>query len=564
MPRIIRLPLKVLSLWGLFSLLLISHTLARKCPKAEIYYHFLMAEEKIDQNQLKSAAKDLERVIACDPKAVYPRKELMKIYAQEGKYQKAITLAQEILKHAPKDKETRFILGKLYLAQGRPARAAETLENLLEEDPSYEEALSLLTMIYLHQKKIDQALEVIERLRVQHPKVPVLWLELARLYRQKGDFKRAREAYQKALALKPDSVQWTLEYGEFLEKLGEVKEAEKLYQDYLKRNPENFHLQEALLRLFIRQNRYEEALQVVEEMEKKVGQQPQLEIRKASILLNLKRDREAEEILRQLLLEHPENDMARFYLGVALERQGRGEEAIYQYESIPPSSDVFRLAVRRLAVLVKDPSELKALLERALEQYPDDKELYALAGSVFEDLDRCDLGYEFIKRGLEEFPDDEQLLLSEGFLLVCLGQEKKALEIVESLLAKDPNNPTILNFVGYTYADLNQELDKAEKLIKKALKFKPNDGYILDSLAWVYYRKGQYQKALEIIQKALKRISDDPIIYEHYGDILKALGQEKEAVEAYQKALKYVKKKRDRERLEKKIKVLCANSPSSS
>ncbi len=555
MLKITHLPLKLLSIFALF--LCISNVWANNCVQTELYYRFLMAEEKLRQGHFESAIKDLNYIISCEPDVLFPRKELIKVYAQTNQYDKAVEMAQEVLKQNTKDRETRFILSKLYLAQNRQMRAIATLERLLEEDPSDERALSLLTMIYLRQKKVDQAIGILKGLLQKAPTNPNIWIELARLYQEKEEFTKAKDAYKKALEIMPESAQWTLEYGEFLQKRKLFKEAEDLYKDFLQRNPEAFHIRQALLQLYLRQDRYQDALKLIEKIEKEIGPQPQVELRKALLLLDLSRDKEAEEILRGLLIQDPENEVARFYLGVTLERQGLKEEATATYESIPPDSKIFALAIRRLAVLVKDPAELKTLFERALEKKPEDKELYILAGTVFEDLDRCDIGYEFIKQGLEQFPDDQQLLLSAGFLLVCVGQEKKALEMVEPLLSKDPNNPTLLNFVGYTYAELNLELEKAEKLIKKALKLRPNNGYILDSLAWVYYHKGEYQKALDIIDKAIEKVDNDPIIYEHQGDILKILGREKEALEAYKKALSFVKKKRDKERLEKKIKDLC-------
>jgi len=298
-------------------------------------------------------------------------------------------------------------------------------------------------------------------------------------------------------------------------------------------------------------------------MERHLGPRPQLFLRRALILLDLERPAEAAELIQKILEQDPKNEMARFYLGETLSRLGRKEEAIRQYEKISPGSKIFLLALRRLAHLLKDPKEIKALLEKALKQNPEDKDLYALAGSLFEDLDQCDLGYKFVKKGLKRFPEDRDLRLSAAFLLTCLGKDKEALKFVEPLLKEAPEDPTILNFVGYTYAELNIKLEEAEKFIKKALEQQPNDGYIIDSLAWVYYRQGRYQEALKTLERALELIQDDSIIYEHKGDILKALGREEEALAAYRKALKLVEKKRDRKRLEKKIKDLCAEHSSS-
>jgi Tfp pilus assembly protein PilF len=55
-------------------------------------------------------------------------------------------------------------------------------------------------------------------------------------------------------------------------------------------------------------------------------------------------------------------------------------------------------------------------------------------------------------------------------------------------IALDPRDANALNYLGYTYADLGQNLDEAERW-SGGPQYKPNDGYITDSLGWVYYQR---------------------------------------------------------------------------
>ncbi|WP_022853046.1 tetratricopeptide repeat protein [Thermodesulfatator atlanticus] len=561
MQKTILWPLKVLSL-GCFLLFIFSAQAHSRCQPGEAYYFFLVGEYFIQQNDIAQAQQALERVVKCDPKAVTPKKELLKIYAEKGLYNKAISLAQKILAQNPDDKETLFFLAKLYWAQKREARAIETLERLLEKHPDYEEALSTLASIYLQRHDLNGAIKVFERLVKKEPQNASIYLELARLYRRKGDFDKARTYYQKALELSHGKLRIVIEYGDFLEKIGAFKEAQKLYENALKQNPEQFHLYEALLRLYIGAGNFEKALHTIERLEEIIGPNPRLLLRKALILLDLNRDQEALKILKEVVKKHPEDYTAKFYLGVAFERVGQKEKALKIYKSIPPDADVFPLAIRRVAALTNDPQEIYHLFEKALQANPDNKELYRMAASIFNQLDACNLGISLLSEGLKKFPDDLDLATSYAILLVCEGKDEEILKVLEPFLEKYPDDPTLLNFVGYTLADLNRDLDRAEKYIKKALSLKPNDGYIVDSLAWVYYRKGKYEEALKEIERALSLSPDDPIIHEHHGDILKALGLFKEACKAYQKALSLAQKVRDRERIEGKIKRLCGDISS--
>jgi tetratricopeptide (TPR) repeat protein len=101
---------------------------------------------------------------------------------------------------------------------------------------------------------------------------------------------------------------------------------------------------------------------------------------------------------------------------------------------------------------------------------------------------------------------------------------------------------------------LGENLDEAEKLIKEALKYKPDDGYITDSLGWVYFKKGLFQKALKFLEKAIHLVPDDPIILEHLGDAYLKTGSKLKALEYYQQSLKM--KKKDKKDIERKIQDL--------
>jgi len=119
------------------------------------------------------------------------------------------------------------------------------------------------------------------------------------------------------------------------------------------------------------------------------------------------------------------------------------------------------------------------------------------------------------------------------------------------VLKIDPNNADALNYIGYTYAEQGVRLDEALSLIQKALKLKPDSGYIIDSLGWVYFQKGQYERALSTLLKAATLTGEDPTVQEHLGDAYFKLREYKKALQAYEKALSL--KHPDETRIKKKI-----------
>jgi tetratricopeptide (TPR) repeat protein len=124
------------------------------------------------------------------------------------------------------------------------------------------------------------------------------------------------------------------------------------------------------------------------------------------------------------------------------------------------------------------------------------------------------------------------------------------------LIAKDPDNAAALNYLGYMFAEDGSNLDEAETLIQRALKLQPANGGYLDSLGWIYYKKGQYKRAMEVLERAVALDKNEGVIWEHLGDVLVALGQKKSALEKYREALKLKNDSRDEARIRKKFEEL--------
>jgi Flp pilus assembly protein TadD len=94
-----------------------------------------------------------------------------------------------------------------------------------------------------------------------------------------------------------------------------------------------------------------------------------------------------------------------------------------------------------------------------------------------------------------------------------------------------------LNYLGYTLAVLGVRLEEAENFIRRALEIKPGDGYIIDSLGWVFFKQGRMDEALRELERAAQLVPTDPIILEHLGDVLSIKGDKKRARDLYEKAL---------------------------
>jgi tetratricopeptide (TPR) repeat protein len=95
----------------------------------------------------------------------------------------------------------------------------------------------------------------------------------------------------------------------------------------------------------------------------------------------------------------------------------------------------------------------------------------------------------------------------------------------------------VANFYGYLLAEKGEKLDFAEKLVREALAKEPQNGYFLDSLGWIKFKRGRYEEALNILLKATESAKDDAVIWEHLGDTYVRLSDAGKAAKAYKKSL---------------------------
>ena len=136
------------------------------------------------------------------------------------------------------------------------------------------------------------------------------------------------------------------------------------------------------------------------------------------------------------------------------------------------------------------------------------------------------------------------------------GTTTRRCKNMEEIVKVEPDNPGALNFIGYSFAEKGINLERAEVLVKKALEKRPDDGYIRDSLGWVFYSKGEYKKALDEMLKARELVSDDPVIAEHLSDVYAKLGQRDKAIDVLHQSIDLEKKDDRKKVLEEKLKSL--------
>jgi Flp pilus assembly protein TadD len=61
------------------------------------------------------------------------------------------------------------------------------------------------------------------------------------------------------------------------------------------------------------------------------------------------------------------------------------------------------------------------------------------------------------------------------------------------------------------------------------VKQRPDDGYIVDSLGWAFFKIGNYPEAVKQLERAIELKPEDPTINDHLGDAYWRIGRTLEA-----------------------------------
>ncbi len=110
---------------------------------------------------------------------------------------------------------------------------------------------------------------------------------------------------------------------------------------------------------------------------------------------------------------------------------------------------------------------------------------------------------------------------------------------MQTVLKLDPDHAEALNFIGYLYADRGYPSRRGGKDDQKGAPLKPGNGYMIDSLGWVYFRQNRLDEAIRYLKEASEALPEDPAIIEHLGDVYVRTGQIQEAIEAYKRAIRF-------------------------
>ena len=266
-----------------------------------------------------------------------------------------------------------------------------------------------------------------------------------------------------------------------------------------------------------------------------------------SIANSLRRQRARETALvlaRLALYLRPDFPIAMILVADILEDDSRYAESNRIYAQVGKGSP-YRVSadLSRAQNLdsLKQTDEAIALFRDVADRRSHDSEPMTQLGNLLRRHERWEEAVVAYTKAIERVGLLEKhhwrMLYARGVVLERAKRWPEAEKDFLRALEFEPEQPFVLNYLGYSWIDQGLNLDRAQDMIRRAVELRPNDGYIIDSLGWGYYRLGKYEDAVKELERAIQIRPEDPIINDHLGDAYWRVGRELEARFQWQRSL---------------------------
>ncbi|MEK0084713.1 tetratricopeptide repeat protein [Benzoatithermus flavus] len=183
------------------------------------------------------------------------------------------------------------------------------------------------------------------------------------------------------------------------------------------------------------------------------------------------------------------------------------------------------------------------LLQTMADEAPERSDSLIALGDYLRSKERFAEAADAYTRAIQRIGKPEKrhwrLFYARG---ICFERTKRWPEAEADLLEAlelEPDQPFVLNYLGYSWVDQGTNLDRAKEMLHKAVDLRPEDGYIVDSLGWAYYRLGEYDKAVTYLERAVELEPGDAVINDHLGDAYWRVGRTREARFQWERAVTF-------------------------
>lgn len=452
----------------------------------------------------------------------------------------------------PEDYNEATYFSDVCLKLRRVDLGLEVAEKLAEINPNKTEVQMMLAAAYVRNQKYAEALKVYEKIEEFEGKSSEITTYKAALCSQLGDTLGAIAEIRNLYNTAPSNVDFNLVMSELFKQYNMQDSALYYLDKAQKLEPDNGNVYFAKAQYFDEigdsvnyDNQIYKAL-VSNDLPVETKLDVLTQYTQTQLLRNDSTQR-VNNLFKVLVEQHPHepkvHELYSMYYSTIKDYKHALEEVGYQVDLDPTNAEAWQ---RMMVVNILDDNYAGAVkaAQKALEYNPENLDLYRYIASSYyqmKDYDNALGTYDKVLSLVDSTQNTElysDILSGKGDVYVELGDTVRAFQFYDRALVVEPGNTSVMNNYAYFLSLSNKDLDKAESMAAKAVYANPNNATFIDTYAWVFFKKKNYDMALLYIKSAMNN-ADSPSadIIEHYGDILFMTGDHEGAVTQWEKAL---------------------------
>lgn len=479
--------------------------------------------------QTRGAIEQFERALKKDPTQAQAATALVGLYLQQRQTQKALTLAQSLVKRDARNPGFATLLGHARAQAKDRSGARSAYEQALALDPKLASAQLSLARLDIADQAWDAATRRLTALvQANEGQVDVLF-EMARLHDRRGQPAEAQRWLEKAIdhsgpnelrpalalidlhlrngrrdaalevaktlnAKAPDALPALVAMARVQLAVGDASGARVSLGNATRVAAYAAPAQVEIAGLQVMAQNLPGALYSVEKaLSDQPGYLPALALQ-AEVLARQGDHARAEQLARQIVQKHPERAVGHSLLGAIAASRGQTGPAIEAYRQahrVEPGTDtLLRLFRMQLGV---DRKVALQLAEQWLNSRPADRVV------------RQALAEAYVRGG-------------------NLAQARAA---YEALVKRSPDDADALNNLANVLLRLKDPA--ASKVADQALALRPTSAFIIDTAGWAAFQAGQTDRALQLLRDARLRDPASAATRYHLAAVLARTGRAEEA-----------------------------------
>lgn len=515
--------------------------------KVKTDYYFVEAATQVLLLNYPEAISLYRELLKLDPQNHAAMYEISRILVQTGRPNEALEFAQKAWQMQSNNYWYGMHAAETYLMLNKLAEAEKVLVKMAEAFPDEADVRIELADLYLKTGQNEKALKSLDQLERVSGSSPQISIQRFRIYALSGKHTEARTEMRKLIATDPANPEYYQFLHDFFQARSQPDSAAGVLQELLEMDPSNTFALISLSQYYRSKGKNEEAAVLQARALNSDGISPEGKLQLLVALAGrLEQDssliRPLSEATDRLLIDLPANalalalradlyrisgklDSARYWLNASLKMEGTQENLWENLLYLDAS-------LERYDWLFEDS-------ERALEFFPNSEGILYMQGISAFSLKK----YKDAKYALEKVlkvmqPDPvkkAQIQGTLGDIYHYLGENTLSDQAFEEALTTNDRDATLLNNYAYYLSLRNVNLEKAEKMVLKAIEIQPNNSSFEDTYGWILFQQGKYPEARKWIQAAYDR-NPSPDIADHLGDVWYKSGNATKALEYWKKA----------------------------